>query len=204
MVAARVSADRSKAPTAVYSSPFLRTVHTAQLIALELRQPCVRIEEGLTEWRTPALWHDSSGNLCETNSSEALAQRFGTIDLDYASLNPAASEEQTESTEDLSVRCATTVERLLEYHGRGENLCLVSHAPCNQAMARHLGDAAAPSNTEWPMGGVALFARTIYEDGSTGSWEMEIGTHHHPPLTYRRMSFDALKDRRPLPTPSVG
>jgi broad specificity phosphatase PhoE len=60
-IAHRLSTAGSDAPKVVYSSPFLRTAHTAQLIALDLHRPTVRVEEGLTEWQIPSLLEDARG-----------------------------------------------------------------------------------------------------------------------------------------------
>ena len=45
-IARKIAASGSDAPKYVYSSPFLRTAHTAQLVALDTTRPSVRIEEG--------------------------------------------------------------------------------------------------------------------------------------------------------------
>lgn len=46
-IARKIAASGTDAPKFVYSSPFLRTAHTAQLVALDTAKPCVRIEEGM-------------------------------------------------------------------------------------------------------------------------------------------------------------
>lgn len=81
-------------PVHVYSSPFIRATHTAQLIAIDLpfSSSTVRIEEGLTEWQQPSLLvNRRSGQRTIPKSPQQLATTYGTIDLDYQSLNPFPS-----------------------------------------------------------------------------------------------------------------
>jgi broad specificity phosphatase PhoE len=63
---------------AVYSSPFLRTVETADEICRELGAE-QRLEPGLGEHRNPD-WFDADP---ETLSHDALADRFETVRLDH-------------------------------------------------------------------------------------------------------------------------
>ena len=193
-IARRLSADKLKAPKVVYTSPYLRTAHTAQLIALDLPNPCIRVEEGLTEWLTPSLLVEPDLDRRIPQSVEQLAQKFGTIDLSYSSLNPVVQDDELkiplgaphfpETQEDLMTRCATTMDRLLE-HQQTQNFAIVSHAPCNQALALHLEGAKSIEQSQlgpWPVGGVTLFSREIHGDGTFGKWEMEAcnSTSHLP------------------------
>ena len=60
-IASKIRKSGADKPKVVYCSPFLRTAHTAQLIALDLPNPTVRVEEGLTEWQIPSLLEDKEG-----------------------------------------------------------------------------------------------------------------------------------------------
>jgi broad specificity phosphatase PhoE len=173
------------APTVVYSSPFRRCAHTAQLIALALPRPVVRIEEGLTEWLIPSLLVDPSGIKTNPRSVAELAVVYGTIDDTYESVNPVVPDDATEvpegapkfveSEEALMKRCATTLQRILE-NSNGESIAIVSHAPCDQSIAFCLEGASSPAESKlspWPLGGITKFSRVLNSDGSLGGWTLE-------------------------------
>ena len=60
-IASRIKRSGADKPKGFYCSPFVRTAHTAQLIALDLPRPTVRVEEGLIEWQIPSLLQDPNG-----------------------------------------------------------------------------------------------------------------------------------------------
>ena len=92
----------------------------------------------------------------------------------------------TESEEDLLRRCETTLSRILQDNSNsnsnsnnsnsnsnsntnaGESICIVSHAPCDQAMAYYLETGSeTPQDsklTPWPLGGITMFSRPIFYD----------------------------------------
>jgi hypothetical protein len=163
----------------------------------------VRIEEGLTEWQIPSLLVDPNGTKTFPQKAENLAQVYGTIDTAYQSVNPHASDDAVdfpegaphfqETEEALLLRCATTLTRILE-HSDGESLAIVSHAPCDQAMALFL-EAKGVSDSKlgpWPLGGITMFSRVV-NDNTTGSqnysygeWELEFyGNTDHMPGKYK-------------------
>jgi broad specificity phosphatase PhoE len=186
-------AETEDSPTIVYSSPFLRTAHTAHILASELSGAPVKLEEGLTEWLTPSLLVEPNGVKTEPKSASELAARFDTIDTSYESVNPVVKDESQivpsgsphfiETEDALLVRCATTITRLLEA-AQGQSIAIISHAPCDQAIALHLEGAATISESKlgpWPLGGITMFSRTL--DG--GQWTMELyGDTSHMPGTY--------------------
>jgi len=109
-----------------------------------------------------------------------------------------------ESEEDLLERCDTTLKGLLSAkHGASSSICIVSHAPCDQAMAFSLETAAkTPAESQlnpWPLGGITVFSRPIRyneneEDDAAGccpvvgygEWTMELyGNTEHMPGDYR-------------------
>jgi len=108
----------------------------------------------------------------------------------------------TESEENLLERCETTLSRLLSSHNsNGDSICIVSHAPCDQAMAYSLEKAilksiTAPKDsklTPWPLGGITVFSRPILYENDTdtkpcgfGDWTMDLyGDTEHMPGDYK-------------------
>ena len=107
-IAKRLYEDPLEAPAVIYTSPFIRCAHTAQLIALATPHhahttttttttavtfmPVVRVEQGLTEWLIPDLlllntMQEHDRHL--PRLAEELAETYGTIDPSYRSLvNP--------------------------------------------------------------------------------------------------------------------
>lgn len=182
----------------MYSSPFQRCAHTAQLIALALPRPVVRIEEGLTEWLIPSLLTDASGAKTSPKSVPELAVVYGTIDDSYKSVNPVALDDATdvpegapkfvESEEALLKRCATTLQRILD-NSNGASIALVSHAPCDQSLAFYLEGTRSPAESQlgpWPLGGITKFSRSINGDSSYGEWKLEkYGETSHMPGNYK-------------------
>mmetsp|Transcript_7722 Transcript_7722/g.11100 ORF Transcript_7722/g.11100 Transcript_7722/m.11100 type:complete len:255 (+) Transcript_7722:134-898(+) len=198
-IAKRIAQNKDDAPKHIYSSPFLRTAQTAQLVALEMSPSCkVCIEDGLWEWLTPSLLVEPNGVKTEPKSAVDLSHAYGTIDTAYESVNPIAPDGATDVPEGaphfpedekaLFKRCATTISRLLDA-SNGESMAIVSHAPCDQAMAFYLEGAASPAEsklTPWPLGGITMFARTKDENGDLGPWVMELyGDTEHMPGKYK-------------------
>ena len=135
--------------------------------------------------------------------------------MNYESVNPVAPDDAEEkeipkgaphfieTEEDLLVRCATTLDRILELHssqvdGNGcDNVAIVSHAPCAQAIALHLEGRGVEKSKlgPWPLGGITKFSRTVTAspsgvDGqqtvSYGDWNMEFyGDTEHMPGKYQ-------------------
>ena len=197
-IAQRIAKSGEDAPKVVYSSPFLRTTHTAHILASEQAEKVpVKLEEGLWEWLTPSLLVEPNGVKTEPKSPSELATKFDTIDTTYESINPVIKDESEiiptgsphfiESEDALLLRCAITVARLLEA-AQGENIAIVSHAPCDQAIALHLEGAPTISESKlgpWPLGGITMFSRTLAADGTTGPWVMEMyGSTNHMPGKY--------------------
>ena len=151
---------------------------------MELPGGAVRIEGGLTEWQIPSLLVDKSGVKTYPKQREELARDYGTIDLSYDSVNPPLPDDaQTgpdgaprfeESEQALLYRCSVTLERIIDLTN-GDSFVLVSHAPCDQALALHL-EGKGPSDSKlgpWPLGGVTKFSRTVERDEKYGDWELD-------------------------------
>jgi broad specificity phosphatase PhoE len=179
-------------PSLVYSDPFLRCTHTANIIASTLG--CShRIEEGVTEWLVPSLLVDKDGVMTKPRTVQELQKLFPTIDASFESVNPVDESDTSakgaphfeESEQALYERVACTLERLFDHHQtNNENLCIVSHAPCLQGMAMILEGKKDPSESSfgpWSLGGVTCFSRDIQNE-KAGEWECQFysATSHMP------------------------
>jgi len=117
---------------------------------------------------------DKDGVRTSPRSTEELQKLFPTIDTSYSSHIGEGEDEKLsppvgapflpETEEDLYQRMSWTVDRLLEndHSENGENLCIVSHAPCLQMMALYLEGKKDPSSSSfgaWGMGGITRFSR---------------------------------------------
>lgn len=192
-IAARIASGVQDKPTVVYSSPFVRTTETASFIA----QACseddnrvdVRIEDGLTEWQIPSLLVvKDTGIRTYPKSTKELAEMFSNIDASYASVNPFdetvdGSPQFPETEEQLLKRCQRTIDLIIEKEKHqiainGEmssdsplSICIVSHAPCDQAIAYALEGAKSPFEstlTPWPLGGITkIVDNKIVQYGDT-------------------------------------
>lgn len=183
---ARRLAGMPNPPNVVYSSSLHRAVSTSQLIvhALGKTKNSIRIEDGLIEWLTPCLTVEPDGTRLVPRTVEQLVDMtFTEIDVGYQSVNPIATDPTDvcdgapyffESEEYLvNKRARVTIERIIE-HANGENICIVSHTPCAQAMALYLEGATSLVESKigpWPLGGVTIFAK----DANTESgWRLEM------------------------------
>ena len=207
LIAEKIACAASESiPEIVYCSPFLRTTHTASILAERLGKdtPSLCVEEGLYEWLTPSLLVTPDGVRTKPRTVEQLQAIFPfTIDTTYQSYNPVlesitentSGEDFTspffpESEETLLKRCATTLKGILNA-SQGKNIAIVSHAPCDQALAFAMEtDASSPSESKlvpWPLGGITMFSRELIEtDPDHGVWKMEIyGDTCHMPGIYK-------------------
>jgi len=197
-IAKRIAESGEDSPKIVYSSPFLRTAHTAHIICTQSGNIPVKLEEGLWEWLTPSLLVEPNGVKTEPRSASELATKFDTIDTSYQSVNPvvpddsknvpAGSPHFVETEDALLLRCQATIERLLDAI-QGDNIAIVSHAPCDQAIALYLEGAPCVAESKlgpWPLGGITMFSRTISQDGTAGPWAIEMyGDTEHMPGKYK-------------------
>lgn len=188
-IARRVAAMPTP-PDVVYSSNLHRAVSTSQMIvhALGKTTNSIRVEEGLVEWLTPSLTVEPDGTRLQPRTVQQLVDMtFTEIDQGYKSVNPISTSPSTdgapyffESEDYLMTRAKVSMERILE-HANGENICIVSHTPCAQAMALYLEGAASLDESNigpWPLGGVTMFTK----DSDSDSWTMEMyaDTSHMP------------------------
>ncbi|KKD34660.1 MAG: histidine phosphatase family protein [Limnoraphis robusta] len=103
--------------THIFSSPFLRTVQTANVIAETLDLP-LKLNWGLGEWLNPE-WMSTYP---ETLTSQILAQQFPRIDLSY----PIGEARYPETWEDCLDRTAKTAQNLVAAFP-DEDLLFVGH-----------------------------------------------------------------------------
>lgn len=212
-IADRIAMNAAARPSVVYSDPFLRCTHTADVIVKALvDQPAKihRIEEGITEWLVPSLLVDPAGNKTDPRSVNELQALFPeNIDLNYRSVNPVVKDGTPresapqgaplfiESQADLYARCATTVSRILETINE-DNIVIVSHAPCLQMMALKLEGYTDPSESKlgyWSLGGLTRFSRRC--DAGDGPWQLDFYSDTcHMPGDYQ----DGIKGRWSLPS----
>jgi broad specificity phosphatase PhoE len=122
-LAARLQAA-AQPPTVVYCSPFKRAARTAHIVAAALGVR-VRVEQGLTEWLSPAL---VGAGEHQPATAAQLARDFPSIDASYRSVHAAAFPESERA---LLARSAATLQKLLAA-AKGESMLVVSHAPVNQ------------------------------------------------------------------------
>jgi len=201
-----ISSPDGQVPQKVYASPFLRTVHTADILAKAVESK-VRIEEGLTEWQVPSLL-EVEGVRTYPKTAKEHATKFDSIDMKYQSLNPLVQDNATnvptgapqfpESEEQLVLRCKTTLDKILQEDAQGDTIAIVAHAPCVIGMALHLAGLSLKEGSKleaWPLGGLTLFSRPILmrdnnnNDSATisyGDWKMEFyGNSDHMPGEYK-------------------
>jgi len=204
-IARRIQQEPEARPKHVYASPFLRCVHTASIIAnaslendINKAVP-VRIEEGLTEWQVPGLLVEPNGTRTYPKDAQTHAQTFSVVDTSYKTQNPV-DDKQWEDEEALFQRCKTTLEAILSVE-HGENVVIVSHAPCDIALACHLEGTTTLAHATlppWALGGLTRFCRevtlrvddnnddAISGDNAIGPWKMEFyGNTDHMPGEYQ-------------------
>ncbi|OEU14923.1 hypothetical protein FRACYDRAFT_241481 [Fragilariopsis cylindrus CCMP1102] len=195
--------EDSTIPKVVYADPFMRTTHTGHIIAQELcnnnnkNDIKLRSEDGLWEWLIPSLLVvKSTGIKTEPQSRNDLKDKFNSIDINYQSIQSYKDQMMftfPESEQQLLNRCEITLSKLIqttesENESENENeaedtndtnknnyesICIVSHAPCLQAMAYYLDtiDSTSTSSSPikesstivkpWPLGGITMFSRII-------------------------------------------
>lgn len=101
----------------IFSSPFLRTIQTANEIAKILHLP-IKIEAGLSEWHNI----DWMTETPETHPQEFLKKNFPRIDWHYSSLvNP----RYPESEEEMYERTAATAKKIVAEFS--EDILFVGH-----------------------------------------------------------------------------
>ena len=169
----------------------MRTTHTGHIIAKELGNNIqLRLEDGLWEWLIPSLLVEkSTGIKTEPKSVEDLKNimKFNLIDTNYKSVHSYKNKmilTFPETEKQLFQRCGEiTLSKLIKEteiaktntnnnnnnnndNSMYDSICIVSHAPCLQAMAYYLDiDSSLPEESKivkpWPLGGITMFSRII-------------------------------------------
>jgi broad specificity phosphatase PhoE len=101
----------------IYTSPFLRTIQTADPLARLLQLP-IRLEWGLCEW----LCQDWTSGFPETTPVEDLRQCYPNIDATYKSLVLPCYPE---TVAELDARIAMIADKLMQCNG--ENILAIAH-----------------------------------------------------------------------------
>lgn len=103
--------------TQIFSSPFLRTVQTAEAIAKTLDLP-IKLDWGLGEWLNPEWMKESP----EILPLETLRAKFPLIDTTY----PMGTSNYPETWEECLMRTKKVVQRLVATYP-DDNLLLIGH-----------------------------------------------------------------------------
>ncbi|MDB9312506.1 histidine phosphatase family protein [Spirulina sp. CS-785/01] len=146
----------------IFTSPFLRTVQTADFVADKLNLP-LKLETGLSEWLT-LYWICVNPDLLP---KATLKKQFPAIDTSYQPLVPA---NYPETTRMIRQRLRDTLNALLERYS--ENLLLVTHSSAIVYMTKYLAPDA-PS-FKCPVCGVVKLTRR----GQTWTVERAGDTSH--------------------------
>ena len=194
----------------IYSSPFLRCVHTASIIGSKLKTK-VWIEDGLYEWLVPSLLIERKTNQrTYPNTLEESNALFPDLIKLESSLNPYKIDESNDyfsfpETDELKLlsRCQDTLTLILKDDRckcrcrcgvdseKDEHIIIVAHAPCVQALAfameEDVDDVKDSKLTKWPLGGITRFSRDILHGSqSYGKWNMDFyGMTDHMPGEYK-------------------
>ncbi len=113
---------------ALYASPFLRALQTADAIATALNLR-IRVEPGFSEWLNPA-WLSAPPELPDSAAARLL---FPRVDPDYRPLGSATFPEVDERIE-VFARVRATLQAIL-HRAPGEHLAIVAHgSPLGQSM----------------------------------------------------------------------
>ena len=146
----------------VYTSPFLRTVQTAHVIA-DILKLQVRIEHGICEALKPE-WYESEP---EFLAVDILQKDYPTIDVDYCSLlQPTYPEHHSSIT---FARCQLAAHAIVE-HG-GDNLLCVDHGASVSGVITGL--TGLPSGFDCRM---CALNKLVYQ---AGRWQLVYSSAEH-------------------------
>jgi broad specificity phosphatase PhoE len=136
----------------IYTSPFLRTIQTADPLARLLQVP-IRLEWGLCEW----LCQDWTDGFPETTPVDELMRCYPNIDDAYQSLVIPCYPE---NTQELDARIAIIAGKLVQ--GNSENILAIAHKGSVLGIA-----AALTGDTNWKNYDLACgeVIKLVCEDG---------------------------------------
>jgi broad specificity phosphatase PhoE len=144
----QVSIDR------IYTSPFLRTIQTADPLARLLQLP-IRLEWGLCEW----LCQYWTSGFPETNPAEDLMQCYPNIDVSYQSLVMPCYPE---TAEELDARILNIAYKLMQ--GNCQNILAIAHKGSVLGIAAALTGKDDWKTYDLPCGGIIKLV------GNDGRW----------------------------------
>ena len=140
----------------IFSSPFLRTIQTANEVAEMLNLP-IKLEAGLSEWLNPDWMRERP----EIHTQQELALKYPRIDCSYQSfIIPQYPENEAR----LNLRTGETAKLLLEEYS--ENILLVGHSMSVLGATRRLIGEDVAVNT--PLCSLVKLVNL------EGRWEMEL------------------------------
>ena len=140
----------------IFCSPFLRTIQTANEVALGLNLP-LKIEAGLSEWLNPHWMTEKP----ETHPTEELASLYPSIDIGYTS---CVLPQYPETEEIMRQRTAATAKKLVAKYS--SDILLVGHG-------------ASVEGTAWGLLGTqptinAQLCCLVQLVGSGEKWELKL------------------------------
>ncbi len=144
--------------THIFSSPFLRTVQTANIIAETLDLP-LKLHWGLGEWLNSE-WMSS---LPETLTPQILAQEFPRIDLSY----PIGKPHYPETWQDCLDRTAKTAQNIVAAFP-DEDLLFVGHGASVVGTAMGLVPTLAETDIQ---ASLCCLVKLVREDSE---WKVEL------------------------------
>ncbi len=143
----------------IYTSPFLRTIQTADPIARSLQIP-IRLEWGLCEW----LCREWTTEMPKTNPVDELVQCYPNIDVNYRSL---VMPHYPETLEELDTRINNIADKLKI--DNGDRILAIAHKGSVLGIAAALTGEAGWHSYNLPCGGIIQLVR---DDGQI--WRSQI------------------------------
>lgn len=160
----------------IFSSPFLRTIQTANEVAIALNLP-IKIEAGLSEWYN----QNWMTEMPEIHPKEELAPKYPTIDWTYTS---HFLPQYPETKEIMLQRTAATARKLVQEYS--SDILLVGHGASVMGTARGLLGANPTIN--------ASLCCLVQLVGSPGNWEMKLnGDTSHLTNIEQKIRFNFKK-----------
>lgn len=133
----------------IYTSPFLRTIQTADPIARSM-QIAIRLEWGLCEW----LCQEWTTEMPETTPVDELVRCYPNIDVNYRSL---VMPHYPETMEELDTRINNIADKLTI--DNGSRILAIAHKGSVLGIAAALTGAAEWRSYNLPCGGIIKLVR---------------------------------------------
>ena len=127
--------------SALYASPLLRTIQTAQHLSTVLDLP-IQLEGGIAEWLNPK-WYDFSAGMVPPAD---LKERYPGLNLEHTALVTPSYPEHSEDI--CHARCEYVARHLSAAQPDGKHIVLVTHGVCVNALALTLVGSKAGVNSQ--------------------------------------------------------